>query len=82
VEPAAEGDSSERHAVRQFTIANLDANHFLQATFSVDTYVVTPQLLGGLGKTSPLLPQTVSYGTLPPVTGNVTLAMRFVRLGS
>ncbi|MGB9714852.1 MAG: LamG-like jellyroll fold domain-containing protein, partial [Thermodesulfovibrionales bacterium] len=57
----------------QYMITNVTANHTVVATFSIDTYTVTPSA-GANGSINPSTPQTVNHGstisfTVTPDTG-------------
>ncbi|NWF53076.1 MAG: cadherin-like domain-containing protein, partial [Nitrospirae bacterium] len=57
----------------QYTITNVTVDHTVVATFSLDTYTVTPSA-GPNGSINPSTPQTVNYGsttsfTVTPDTG-------------
>ncbi|MBF0559877.1 MAG: choice-of-anchor D domain-containing protein, partial [Nitrospirae bacterium] len=62
-------------AVTSYTFSNVTANHTISATFTINTYTVTPSA-GTNGSISPSTPQTVNYNattsfTVIPNTGYI-----------
>ncbi|MCU0963245.1 MAG: hypothetical protein MUF48_24390, partial [Pirellulaceae bacterium] len=68
-------DGVSQGAIASYTFTNVTANHTIQATFKVATFVITPTA-GANGTITPNAPQTVNYGgsaafTIAPNTGYV-----------
>ena len=68
-------DGVSQGAIASYTFSNVTANHTIQATFKVATFVITPTAGAG-GTITPNTPQTVNYGasaafTITPNTGYV-----------
>jgi len=54
-------DSVSNGTVSSYTFTNVVANHTISASFTIDTYTITPYAGAG-GAISPSTPQTVNYG--------------------
>ena len=68
-------DGVSQGAIASYTFSNVTANHTIEATFKVATFVITPTA-GAHGTITPGTPQTVNYGasaafTITPNTGYV-----------
>ena len=51
-----------------YTFTSVRSGHRLQASFAIDTYTVTPSVVGGLaghGRISPAIPMTYAWGSTP-----------------
>jgi len=54
-------DGAGQGAITSYTFSNVSANHAISASFTINTYTVTPSAGTG-GSISPLLPPPVNYG--------------------
>jgi hypothetical protein len=52
-------------AVTTYTFTNVTSNHTISASFAINTFTVTPSVIGGHGSISPNTPQTVNYNATP-----------------
>ncbi len=67
-------DGVSAGTVTSYTFSNVTAPHTINASFSINTYTITPSVSGGNGSINPSLPQIVSHGssttfTITPNTG-------------
>jgi PKD repeat protein len=52
-------------AVTSYLFPNVTTNKTISATFAINTYTITPSIIGGNGAVSPATPLTVNYGATP-----------------
>ncbi len=67
-------DGQSAGAVTSYTFTDVIANHTISASFSINTFTVTPSVSGSNGTISPSTAQTVNYNTtmaftVTPATG-------------
>ena len=51
-----------------YNFTNVQASHLLNASFALNTYSITPSVVGGNGMVSPSTVQSVNYGATPTFT--------------
>jgi hypothetical protein len=77
-------DGASVGAVETYTFENVDAGHTIAASFAIDTFTISPSVVGGAGgngSIGPATDQTVDYGATPtftftPATGYHVAAVR------
>ncbi len=52
-------------AVTSYLFPSVTTNKTISATFAINTYTITPSIIGGNGAISPATPLTVNYGATP-----------------
>jgi len=70
-------------ALTSYTFNNVTANHTISATFTIDTFTLTPSVVGGVGghgTISPATPQTVAWGTSQTFTFSPALGYNVRRV--
>jgi hypothetical protein len=58
-------DGVPNGTIPSYTFTNVNQDHTIAASFAIDTYTITPSVVGGNGTISPATVQTVNYGATP-----------------
>jgi hypothetical protein len=61
-------DGVSNGTISSYTFSNVTQDHTITASFAIDTYTITPSVIGGNGMISPATVQTVNYGATPTFT--------------
>jgi hypothetical protein len=61
-------DTVSQGAISTYTFTNVVQDHKISASFAINTYTITPSVIGGNGTISPATVQTVNYGATPTFT--------------